>query len=779
MKVTPSSIKIPRSFHTPAPMSATHASAMALAMGLAIATPIAHAESPSKTLATVEVQAQIEDTNPYSEEGAPYKAKISGDQRRVKELAETPQTISVITQKAIEESGKTDLRDILAAQPGVTIGTGENGNAFGDRYIIRGHEARSDVFIDGLRDPGMTTRESFAVEQVEITKGPSSTFAGRGSTGGAVNSITKQPNTDKDFTKLELGVGTDDFHRMGIDANKVVNDRTSVRLNLLDASESVPNRAPAEKSRRGLLLSGAFQATDALSMSADYYHLEAKDVPDLGTYFDRATRKPVKNLPTYLQLGSDHLDTDVDTATFKLNYRFNNDVRVQNSTRIGRTNNSYIATGTRAVAAVGATPANVSLTTHQGYQEVNYWVNRTDLFLNKRLADLNHQFVFGLELNDEKVDNGVFGAINTGTPNCGTSYCIYDATGAPVSNLNSLLSRQITKRGLDSEYHIRTTSLTAMDTVDFNDKWTGFAGLRYDHFDYTNDLTNLNTNAKTLYDYSDGFLNGHAGVTYKITPKANVYASVSTSTDINGGESDVGGSCGYGGLCGDPTKVADSKPESTVSYEVGTKWQVLQDKLLLTAALFRTIKSDVQEGDSANSYTTTGTLNTGKNQIQGIELSMAGNITEKLSGQFGVAIMDSKILESYTPVDALGVPTRPSNNGLQLSNFAKRSANLQLKYQATDKFAVGGGATYQSEMYAGQPDTAAGYDFVNNRYSIVVPSYTVFDAFAEYRFSKQLSARVNVNNVTDKDYYLAAYRSGSFMYIGDKRNAQLTLNYKF
>ena len=769
MKVTPSSVKIPRSFNTLTPMSATHASAMALAMSLVVTVPVAHAESSSKTLATVEVQAQIEDTNPYSEEGAPYKAKISGDQRRVKELAETPQTISVITQKAIEESGKTDLRDILAAQPGVTIGTGENGNAFGDRYIIRGHEARSDVFIDGLRDPGMTTRESFAVEQVEITKGPSSTFAGRGSTGGAVNSITKQPNTDKDFTKLELGVGTDDFHRMGIDTNKVINDRSSVRLNLLDASETVPDRAPAEKSRRGLLLSGAFQATDALSVSADYYHLEAKDVPDLGTYIDSATGKPVKNIPVYLQVGSDHLDTEVDTATFKLNYRFNNAVRVQNATRIGRTSNSYVATGARGTTDAATLNPTVSLSTHQGYQEVSYWVNRTDLFWNKRLGQLDHQFVFGLELNDEQVDNGTFSATNTGATNCtltargggvAPGYCIYDgATGVQAPNLNTLLGRTLTRNGFDAEYHIRTTSLTAMDTIDFNDKWTGFAGLRYDHFDYTNVVGSA---AKTVYDYSDGFLNGHAGVTYKVTPKGNVYASVSTSSDINGGESDVGGSCGYGGLCGTPQQVADSKPESTTSYEIGTKWQVLQDKLLLTAALFRTIKSDVQEGDSANNYATTGTLNTGKNQVQGVEFSVVGNITPKLSGQFGLAIMNSEVLESFTA----------ANEGAQLANFAKRSGNLQLKYQATEKFAFGGGATYQSQMYAGQPDTATNYAYA-------VPSYTVFDAFAEYKFSKQLSARVNVNNVTDKDYYLAAYRSGAFTYIGDKRNAQLTLNYKF
>ena len=85
-----------------------------------------------------------------------------------------------------DEATAEDLRQILDAQPGITLGTGENGNAFGDRYIIRGQEARSDVFVDGLRDPGMTIRESFATEQVEISKGPSSSFAGRGTAGGAI-----------------------------------------------------------------------------------------------------------------------------------------------------------------------------------------------------------------------------------------------------------------------------------------------------------------------------------------------------------------------------------------------------------------------------------------------------------------------------------------------------------------------------------------------------------------------------------------------------------------
>ena len=727
------------------------------------------------TLQAVQVEAKVFDANPYSEEGAPYKAKISGDQRRVKELAETPATISVITQAAVQESGKSDLRSILGAQPGITIGTGENGNAFGDRYIIRGHEARSDVFIDGLRDPGMTTRESFAVDQIEITKGPSSTFAGRGSTGGAINSITKQPNADKDFTEIGIGFGTDDYRRTTLDANKVIHDRASVRLNLLDASEQVPDRDPADKSRRGLLLSGKLKATDKLDLSADFYHLDAQDTPDLGTYFNTTTRKPVKDIPVYLQSGRDHLDTDVDTLTLKAAFRVNDKLRLQNSTRIGKTENSYITTGARGtVRGVNDTNpgvATITLSTHQGWQEVEYLVNRLDVFLDSKIAGLDHQFVFGAEVNDEKVLNGIFTAVpGSATPNCKTgssttnnSYCGLDASGKALPNINRLLPDYV--RGTsDSDYHIRTTSVTAMDTVDFDDHWSAFAGVRYDHFDYENVV---GTTTKVNYKYSDGFVNGNAGLTYKINTLGNVYASVSTSTDINGGESDVGGSCGYGGICAPAgSQISDAKPEKTVNYELGTKWQLLQQKLLATAALFRTVKSDVQEGIG---YTTTGSINTGKNQVKGVEFSLVGNITPKLSTQAGVTLMDSEVLESFTP----------TNKGLQLSNFARKQANAQLKYQFTPKFALGGAMTYQSEMYAGQPDSAAGYDLVNKRYSIVVPSYTVFDAFAEYKFSNKLNARLNVNNVSDKDYYLAAYRSGSFMYLGDKRNAHITLTYKF
>jgi catecholate siderophore receptor len=75
----------------------------------------------------------------------------------------------------------------------------EGGNAFGDRFFIRGFDARNDVFIDGIRDPAVSIRENFFTEQIEILRGPASSYAGRGTAGGAINIVTKQAG-DSNFT---------------------------------------------------------------------------------------------------------------------------------------------------------------------------------------------------------------------------------------------------------------------------------------------------------------------------------------------------------------------------------------------------------------------------------------------------------------------------------------------------------------------------------------------------------------------------------------------------
>ncbi len=706
-----------------------------------------------------------------------YRFDKSGDVRRMSDLVDTPQTITVLTQDQIQESGATDLKEILATQAGVTLGTGENGNAFGDRYIIRGHEARSDVFVDGLRDPGMSTRESFATERVEITKGPSATFAGRGSSGGAVNSITKKASTSYDFGRVDLGVGTDDYYRVTFDYNTPVHERGAVRINALVADETKPGREGITRERKGVQLSGVAEPTDSLSFILDGYYLDASDVPDLGSYFDQATRKPIENIPVYAQ-DSDFLDSEVGSVTLRTQYQIRDNLTFYNATRYGQTENGYITTGVRGTnrdetdpVAPGA--ATLSLSTHQGWQEVDYLATQFNLLWDTRTGSIGHKLVFGLEYSDESVDNGVYNIAYANAGNCLVSgrggvaegYCILDGNGQPLDNLSGLMGRSYLRGDSDAKFDIATWSAYVMDTLQLTERFSLFAGARIDSFDYSNDTAGRG--GEQLFEYDDEIYNGHLGLVYDWSDDGNLYLTYSTATNINGGESDLGANCGYGGLCGDPDQARMADPERVENIELGTKWMA-NEQLMVTAALFQITKDDVMES-VGDSYSSLGTLNTGKNRVRGLEIGLAGDITEKLSIQLSAATMDSEVLGSFNE----------ETIGLALSNFADHSAFVQLRYQLTENFSFGGDYSYQSEMYGGQPDTAAGYDFDNNRYRIKVPSYQVVNLFAQLAVAESLNFRLNVGNVLDEEYWTAAYRSGSFMYLGDARNARLTVNYEF
>ena len=762
MKKETNKTQFPASFRVPGMAKTSIALGVSTAMMLPMGAIGADNETEMKAVTVVE---RAFDHNPYAESGAPYKAKKSGDDRRKRPLAETPATIQVMTKTQIEDSGFTDLREILDAQPGITLGTGENGNAFGDRYIIRGYEARSDVFVDGLRDPGMTIRESFAVEQVEVSKGPSSSFAGRGTVGGAINAITKQATTDYDFTKISAGVGTDSYGRLTLDANHVVNDNVALRANVLYGYQGVPDRDPADRERKGVALSGLFKPSDKLSVVFDYYGLRAEDKPDLGSYLFGTVpnRKPFGNAPVYVQNG-DFLKSEVDTLTARINYQFSDSVRLSNATRWGRSDNGYITTG-----GSYASTSSLNLSTHQGWQDVEYFANQTNLFIDTHLAGMKHEFNIGLEYTDHAVLNGVYSISGTTRLN-----------GVSFSAINGALSRAHTKGNWDIDWHAKALSASIMDTVDLTDKWTAFAGVRYDKNEISLRTQNTTTSAVTDYgSQNEGMWNSHFGLAYKLPPYANVYASYASAADLNGGESDVGASAGYGGLVTYNGSAAGAKPEKTENIELGTKWNLLGEKLLATAAIFQATKSDVMEGNAG--YASVGNFNTGKNRVRGIEFGLAGNVTDKLSAFAGVAFMESEILGSATA----------DNVGKRLSNFADITASAQLRYQLTPAFAFGSAVKYESEKYAGQPDTAAGFvtaaDVAANRqpasalglYSQPIPAYTVVDVFADYRVTKQAKVRLNVGNVFNADYYLAGYRSGSFLYKGDAINARLTLNYDF
>src|SRR6218665_746347 len=170
-------------------------------------------------------------------EDAPKKAESP---KYTAPLLDTPQTITVISKKSIQQQNLLTLRDVLQTVPGITFGAGEGGFGYGDRIILRGQDAKNDVTVDGVRSGSFGNRnETYNIEQVEVTNGANSVYNGGGSVAGTINLVTKKPLPD-DQSLLSAGIGTDNYYRVTADVNKRLNDLIAVRLNSVYHRNDVP-----------------------------------------------------------------------------------------------------------------------------------------------------------------------------------------------------------------------------------------------------------------------------------------------------------------------------------------------------------------------------------------------------------------------------------------------------------------------------------------------------------------------------------------------------------
>lgn len=178
-------------------------------------------------------------------------------------------------------------------------------------------------------------------------------------------------------------------------------------------------------------------------------------------------------------------------------------------------------------------------------------------------------------------------------------------------------------------------------------------------------------------------------------------------------------------------------PEKSASVELGTKWDILDDKLALTAAVFRIDTNNARMTLEDNSYAMVG-----KKRVQGFELGAAGNITPQWSVFGGYSYLKSELVRAGGSGKNYGL-----QDGNAFPNTPKNAFSLWTDYKVTPKFKLGGGAYYVSKVWGHQQQ---------NRW---VPAYWRFDAMASYRFNKFVSAQVNVNNLTNKAYYSKAQPS--------------------
>jgi catecholate siderophore receptor len=746
---------------------------------------------------------QASDRNPNADPAASYKIdRLTQPGKFPEPVLNTPKSITVLSKELLADKNATTLKSAVLSTAGVTLGTGEGGNAFGDRFFIRGFDARNDVFIDGVRDSGVSVRENFFTEQIEILKGPGSSFAGRGTTGGAINIVTRQARTDRSFYNGDASVGTDSTKRITLDVNQVISPTLAVRAGGLFQDGAVAGRNNVTDDRNGVFAAVKWTPVDAARFSANYIHTDLHGIPDFGVPYFRPSTSSTAGGPFpdfgvnrnnfYGFVNRDFFKVKQDIGTINGQFDLTPDVTLTNKFRVQRSSQDYIGTPPEAPVITNAIPLlwTLSANPQSRYQVTDILANQTELTYKFDIANWRNTLLAGVELSDERSSIDKYSGLSSealpggfaGTGSlAGVNIFAPQFTYLPFGVKPTLV-------GLPTKINIDTKSGYIIDAANYNDFVILNGGVRYDDYSVgTSGFGTVNGVANVFGAQSEhsGMPNFNVGVTVKPLPIGSVYAAYATSSNPVGAEFD-GTSVQYGGLA--PVLNGNSSqlfgPEKNRAAEVGTKWELFDRHMLVTAALFQTEKDNARESQNITAATATATcpfpnppvagtvscITAGAAyRIRGVDFGVTGKITEAWSLFGGLVLMDSEVTKSLIP--PANTALFKTNVGLPLSNVAHQSFNLMSKYK-WGIFEFGGQATYRSKIYGGT--------FLTANQGTSIPDYWRFDLFAEAKLTRNWIAKVFVNNITDKRYYDALYQSAApFVLEAPGRSATFMLSARF
>ncbi|MGJ4930502.1 TonB-dependent receptor [Bradyrhizobium sp. HKCCYLS2038] len=758
------------------------------------------ARQPQQQQAAAPVSSLPPDRNPYSSPASDYKGeRMQASGKFPEKLLNTPKTVTVLSKEILADKNSTSLKSAVLSTAGVTLGTGEGGNAFGDRFFIRGFDARNDVFIDGVRDSGVSVRENFFTEQVEILRGPASSFAGRGTTGGAINIVTKQATTENSFYNMDATLGTDQTKRVVIDVNQKITPTFAARVGGLFQDAGVAGRDFVTDNRNGGFIATKWTPLDTVTLAANYIHTEVSGRPDFGVpYYRPSTLTAGAPFPEvgsprnawYGFVNRDFQRIGQDIGSFNTEIKVTPDLTISDKVRVSRSTLNYI--GTLPEGPTNINPpsgALVRANPQSRFQQTDVLANQLEATYKFNTGNFRHTVLAGLEVSQEKaIINSYTGLTSEqqGLPFSGTG----SLSGVSVFNPQfTNLPFGIPSLGqFPTNIKIDTVSVYALDSINYRDLVILNGGVRYDKYDVRVDgfgTVNGVANVPGGTGTSSGLPNFNLGLTLKPVPYASFYAAYATSSNPVGAEFD-GLSAQYGGLSAVTNGGANQifGPEKNTSIEIGTKWELLDNRLLVSAALFQTEKENARESRNITAQTATADCpypaNTTGNvpclsagaayRIRGIDMQAGGKLTDKWSIFGGIVLMQSEVTKSNIPPANLGLFT--SNVGLQLANTAHQSFSLLTKYQLNDTWEIGGQAVYRSKIFGGT--------WLAANQGTELPSYWRFDAFAEAKLDKNWTAKVFVANIFDKLYYDALYQSATpFVLVGPGRSASIVLSGRF
>jgi len=672
------------------------------------------------------------------------------------ELRDIPQSVTVVTERLIDDRNLDTLKDALHNTAGISFQAAEGGE---EDIRLRGFSLSStgDIFVDGIRDPAFYERDTFNYDRLEVLRGSASMLFGRGSSGGAVNQVNKQPLL---FGRNEVSVttGTGGFLRGTADLNLRTGENNALRVNLMN---TVADGGGNRLDKQGLAASYAHGIGTTDEFTASLYHLRNDNgvaygmpwvAPDNSGTSARVL-VPVDPRNSYAA-ASDYSAGGADTSTLQHIHRFGGGAELKTVLRAARYERDLRASAIRfCVRSVNATTGVVTnpdcpsttptlatlsdatvLTRGnnnkiQDLESVNLQSDYSGRF---QALGFKHQLLAGVDVAHDRFRN--YGASTLAKPT--TTLGTPDDGGAVDESLRVVtLNRTFDAKGLGAY---------AQDMVQLSPTWKVLGGLRWDRFSGTYDTPVIGATAATHRARSDALWSRRFGVLYQPTAFQSYHFSYGTSFNTSGDtyQYDALGS--------------NTPPEGSVNYELGGKLDLADGNLSVRFALFHAIKTNERNRD-ADTVNATNYVLSGQRHAAGLELDLAGRISKDWEVFASYAFIPDAAIDKGTSLQGETVGSRP---GLT----PRHSGTVWSTYQLTPMWRVGGGLNARSAM---APQLVTTFE---------APSYVTADLMAECTLG-DLAFKLNLTNVTNKLYADMLYR-GHYT-PGKGRTLQLTGTYRF
>ncbi len=664
-------------------------------------------------------------------------------------LRDIPQSVTVVTEKLITDRNLDTVKDALRQTSGVTFLAAEGGE---EDIRLRGFSlaGTGDVFLDGVRDPAFYDRDTFNLDRVEVLRGSASLLFGRGSTGGAVNQVSKVPRA-VDENEITTTLGSHRYRRIVGDFNINTDPDAGLRITAMrtqadnnGTGNSLDKEGVALTYRAGIVTSDEFLASlfflnnnNGINYGLPYIRPRATDTQASNTLIGSLAPD------AYYGLASDYNAGGAKVARFSHTHRFGNGSELVSQVRVGDFERDQRASTVRFAGTAGAirNPAAVDLGnfgpetvftrgTQLKVQDFKTIHAQSDLSTKFEALGFKHTLQTGIDFAHE--EKTVFAARNAAQ---GGVDLVKPPTTAGTPNDGGSVNEGARIFRVGNQFTAKNIGVYGQDMVQVAPHWKLLGGLRYDHLDGAYDNFTIPNNAaapvgSTAFRQKISEVSKRIGALYQPNDLDSFHLSYGTSFNTSGD------TYYYNALS------ANTPPEQSQNLELGAKLDSADKRFTTRLAVFRSTKTNERNTDPDTAATRL--LLSGKRHATGFEIDVAGRPMPKWEIFASYTwLPDAKVDDAASTVNTVGnrVGDRP---GLS----PKHSGAFFNTYQLTPQWRVGGGVNLRSR--SAPPDVTAPY--------FDVPGFVTADLLAEYKINEQFLVKASLSNLTDKLYGESLYR---------------------